>query len=101
MAEVKNKNKGKKICNKEGWKKDYGGVVVLREMANKVAALLAMCLAVMATVQLPSGAAAEEDAFTTSFRGCQDECQNSGGSNTKCEMKLCDMHQLLGQLYER
>ncbi|OMO85648.1 Pollen allergen ole e 6 [Corchorus olitorius] len=67
-------------------------------MANKVVALLVMCLVVVAAVQLPSASANEHDGdataheddnFSSCFKICHKDCTHAGAPNTLCEMK-CD-----------
>ncbi|CAK7327090.1 unnamed protein product [Dovyalis caffra] len=55
-------------------------------MANKVAALLVLCLVLVAAVELPKAAA---DQFGSCFSTCEQECRSGGKGQTFCEMK-CD-----------
>ncbi|EEF41197.1 conserved hypothetical protein [Ricinus communis] len=54
---------------------------------NKVAALLVMCLVLVAAVELLPQAGA--DKFASCFNNCEQECKASGQGQTFCEMK-CD-----------
>lgn len=60
-------------------------------MANKVAALLALCLVLVASVQLRETEATEATfpGYTSCFTSCHDECVAAGNGFTHCEMK-CD-----------
>ncbi|KAK9288591.1 hypothetical protein L1049_017050 [Liquidambar formosana] len=58
-------------------------------MANKVAALLALCLVLVASVQLRETEATEATNFASCFTSCYDECKAEGYGFTHCEMK-CD-----------
>ncbi|KAI5580231.1 hypothetical protein POPTR_008G155600v4 [Populus trichocarpa] len=55
-------------------------------MTNKVAALLVLCLVLVAAVELPKAAA---DAYGSCFNTCEQECRIGGQGQTFCEMK-CD-----------
>ncbi|KDP44441.1 hypothetical protein JCGZ_16274 [Jatropha curcas] len=56
-------------------------------MANKVAAVLVMCLVVVTLFELPMQA--EGDKFGSCFNNCEKECIAGGMSQSDCEMK-CD-----------
>ncbi|KAL9352871.1 hypothetical protein Peur_055551 [Populus x canadensis] len=55
-------------------------------MAYKVAALLVLCLVLVAAVELPKAAA---DKFGSCFNTCEQQCKADGQGQTFCEMK-CD-----------
>ncbi|KAF5736885.1 hypothetical protein HS088_TW14G01040 [Tripterygium wilfordii] len=55
-------------------------------MANKLAALLVLCLVLVAAVGVPK---ANADEFADCFNSCEKECKTEGNGHTTCEMK-CD-----------
>ncbi|KAG6759333.1 hypothetical protein NC652_025321 [Populus alba x Populus x berolinensis] len=55
-------------------------------MAYKVAALLVLCLVLVAAVELPKAAG---DQFGSCFNTCEQQCKADGQGQTFCEMK-CD-----------
>ncbi|KAH7838527.1 hypothetical protein Vadar_027675 [Vaccinium darrowii] len=55
---------------------------------TKFVAVLLMCMAVMAAVQVQEAQALGE-VYKTCFAGCDNKCKGSGNGATFCEMK-CD-----------
>ena len=69
-------------------------------MAYKVAALLVLCLVLVAAVELPKAAA---DQFGSCFNTCEQQCKADGQGQTFCEMKCdadCLAKQTFGKLRE-
>lgn len=66
-------------------------------MANKIAALLVMCLVLVAAVEVTQAT----DVYGKCFTGCREECQLGGKGQTFCEMKCdtdCFDHEVAGKI---